>query len=153
MKINAVAPLCRWFEFLLPTFSNFCFNLRHMSVLQYTPSYGGYSLSGQPPQAPQAAPLAQAFTQPSLFLQTAPTAAGAPSQNELYGSANQMPAYRSQYGQSQQNTIMVSSTTSSLMSTTIKPPNAQSQFSKWHPQSSVNKSYYFILQNMQSMQD
>ncbi len=80
--------------------------------------------------APAQAPLAQAFTQPSLFLQTAPVPAAA--QSDMYGSANQMPTFRSQYGQSQQNTIMVSSATSSLMSAAIKPPPSQSQFSKYN---------------------
>ena len=84
------------------------------------PSYG-FSLSQQP-QTPAQAPIAPAaFSQASLFLQPTPAA---PSQNDLYQQgANQMQGYRNQFGQSQQNTIMVSSTSSSLMSATIKPPN------------------------------
>lgn len=99
-----------------------------MLLFQYTqPSYG-YSLTQQP-QTQTGTPLAQAtFAQPSLFLQQAPSAA---AQSELFQTANQLSAYRNQYGQSQQNTIMVSSATSSLMSTTIKPPNAQNQYSEY----------------------
>ena len=92
---------------------------------QYS-SYSAYGLS-QPPQAPAAAAIAApaqtAYTQASLFLQTAPAAA---AQSDLYGSTSQ---YRSQYGSTQQpNTIMVSSTSTS---SAVKPPSAPSHFNEF----------------------
>lgn len=100
------------------------------SFQQYTPSYG-YNLTQQA-QGQTATQLGQpSFSQPSLFLPTGPPLGAAAPQNDLYGSSSQVPTYRSQYGQSQQNTIMVSSSTSSLMSATIKPPSAPSQFSTY----------------------
>ncbi|XP_064649744.1 protein PRRC2C-like isoform X2 [Lineus longissimus] len=84
------------------------------------PNYG-YSLNQN--TAPMGQPT---YTQPSLFLQTAPAAQ---SQTDLYQQSSQLPTYRSQpYGQTPQSTIMVSSATNSLMSATIKPPNQTPTF-------------------------
>ncbi|KAL5011924.1 hypothetical protein ScPMuIL_010475 [Solemya velum] len=84
---------------------------------QFTqPSYG-YSLS-QPQPQPQPQLTQPTFSQPSLFLPTTPT-------QDLYqpSQLSAFPRNQPGYGQTaQQNTIMVSSATSSLMSTTIKPP-------------------------------
>lgn len=97
-----------------------------VSVFKFSqPSYG-YSLSQQQQQQ-----IAQpAFTQANLFLPTTPT------QHDTYGlhqlssfpRNQQHPQHQQQpqhpFGQTptQPNTIMVSSATSSLMSTSIKPP-------------------------------
>ena len=88
-----------------------CLLTRCLLTLQYTPSYG-YGLS-QPP--PNATPMAT-FSQPSMFV----------AQSDLYTPA----AFRSQYQPTPPNTIMVSSSTSSMMSTAIKPPAQQSQYCK-----------------------
>lgn len=68
------------------------------------------------------------FSQNSLFLPTTPTQPDNFQQLPLSFQRNQMPAqpHVQPFGQPQPNTIMVSSATSSLMSTTIKPPNQSS---------------------------
>lgn len=89
----------------------------YLQLNQFNQTYG-YSLSGQGGQAP----IAQAFTQPSLFLQPGPS-----QQNELYSSN----PYRSQFGQSQQSAIMPSTSSSHLSSTIKQMPSqmpSQNQF-------------------------
>lgn len=96
-----------------------------------------YNLNAAQTGQAQPAPLPPTYSQHSLFLQpAAAAAAAAPSHNDVFQSS-QLPAYRNQFGQSQQSTIMVSSATSSLMSAAIKPPSVQSQlqnqYSKCQP--------------------
>lgn len=69
-----------------------------------------------------------AFSQNSLFLPTTPTP---DTYQQLSYQRNQLPTqpHVPPFGQPQPNTIMVSSATSSLMSTSIKPPN-QSTYGK-----------------------
>ncbi|XP_074655932.1 uncharacterized protein LOC141909383 isoform X2 [Tubulanus polymorphus] len=85
-------------------------------------TYSAYSLNQQQP--PAAAQVSQTSfnNQPSLFVQ-----------QDLYGSTPAAPQIQNPYSsqrylQNQPNTIMVSSTTSSLMSATIKQPNNQGSF-------------------------
>lgn len=96
------------------------------------PSYG-YGLS-------QTALGQSAFSQnqSSLFLPTTPTQPESFQQlPQLSFQRNQHPAqpqHVQPFAQPQPNTIMVSSATSSLMSTSIKPPN----------QSSYGKHFFFL---------
>lgn len=84
-------------------------------VFQFSQQSYGYSLSQPQPQIGQAN-----LTQPNMFLPTTL------SQHELY-QTSQLTGYQPRnqpYGQTagQQNTVMVSSATTSLMSTAVKPP-------------------------------
>jgi hypothetical protein len=86
------------------------------------PAYG-YNISQ--PATPQATAMLAPLAQNSLFLQGAALPA-ALQQADLYSAgASTLQAYRSPFGPpppAQPNTIMVSSSTSSLMSAAIKPP-------------------------------
>lgn len=84
-------------------------------TLQFSQQSYGYSLSQPQTQIGQAS-----LTQPNVFLPTTL------SQHDLY-QTSQLTGYQPRnqpYGQTagQQNTVMVSSATTSLMSTAVKPP-------------------------------
>ncbi|XP_063423806.1 protein PRRC2C-like isoform X4 [Mytilus trossulus] len=82
-----------------------------------------------------------AFSQNSLFLPTTPTP---DTYQQLSYQRNQLPTqpHVPPFGQPQPNTIMVSSATSSLMSTSIKPPN-QSTYGTSMPKNITPNSLSF----------